>query len=144
MKQMGYNPKKMAKLYVPSYKKGFNAESQKPNEIKDYSELLKLAKVTDKNAPFLDDAGFSTIELIAKATIKELVKVEKIGEATAESIKAEAIELTGVENVSDGKGDGLVNTETEPNAENDGSTEAVSDEEVGSEGTIDGEAESQI
>jgi len=114
---------------------GKNKVVAKIVEPKNFDDLLKLEKVTDKNAPFLDNAGFTTIELIAKATVKELVKVSTIGKATAESIKAEAIELTGVQDERDNQGDGISDEKTSSDAETDESTTAIGDEEVGAEST---------
>ena len=113
-------------------------------ELKDFTELLKLEKVTVKNAPLLDGAGFTTIELIAQATIKELVAVETVGDVTAEAIKAEAIELTGELDERDNQGDGCPNEETSSDAKTNESTTAIGDEEVGAEGSNEGESEPQV
>jgi hypothetical protein len=80
---------RIAKFWTPTN----NKKPAESKESKNFDELLKLEKVTDKNAPLLVAAGFATIELIAKAEIKDLVAIATIGDATAESIKAEAIEL---------------------------------------------------
>ena len=60
------------------------------SEVSEESELLQLTTVSDKVAPLLNDAGFTTIEKVSKATIDELTQIKGLGKIKAQKMIDEA------------------------------------------------------